>query len=94
MRLYVLSAAILAVVGCVVAASVWAADCEAKKPNLGKLRHVVIFKFKDGTTPEQIKTIEDAFRHCRRRFRRSSTSSGAPTTAPSTTPKALPIAFS
>ncbi len=26
------------------------------------LRHVVLFKFKDGTTPEQIKKIEDAFR--------------------------------
>jgi len=62
MRLVVLSALMVAVVGCAVAASVWASDCEAKKPNLGKLRHVVIFKFKDGTTPEQIKKIEDAFR--------------------------------
>jgi hypothetical protein len=26
------------------------------------LRHVVLFKFKDGTTAEQIKTVEDAFR--------------------------------
>lgn len=26
------------------------------------LRHVVLFKFKDGTTPEQIKKVEDAFR--------------------------------
>jgi len=26
------------------------------------LRHVVLFKFKEGTTPEQIKAIEDAFR--------------------------------
>jgi Stress responsive A/B Barrel Domain len=26
------------------------------------LRHVVLFKFKDGTTPEQIKQVEDAFR--------------------------------
>jgi hypothetical protein len=26
------------------------------------LRHVVLFKFKDDTTPEQTKTIEDAFR--------------------------------
>ncbi len=34
----------------------------AKDPNLGKVRHVVLFKFKDGTAPEQIKTIEDAFR--------------------------------
>ncbi|MFN8345039.1 MAG: Dabb family protein [Spirosomataceae bacterium] len=26
------------------------------------LRHVVLFKFKDGTTPEQAKLVEDAFR--------------------------------
>jgi hypothetical protein len=25
------------------------------------LRHVVLFKFKDGTTPEQIKTVQQAF---------------------------------
>lgn len=25
-------------------------------------RHVVLFKFKDGTTPEQVKSVEDAFR--------------------------------
>jgi hypothetical protein len=28
----------------------------------GLLRHVVLFKFKDGTTPAQVKEIEDAFR--------------------------------
>jgi Stress responsive A/B Barrel Domain len=26
------------------------------------LRHVVLFKFKEGTTPQQIKQVEDAFR--------------------------------
>ena len=26
------------------------------------LRHVVLVKFKDGSTPEQIKSVEDAFR--------------------------------
>jgi hypothetical protein len=31
-------------------------------PDLGKLRHVVLFKFKDDTSKEQVKTIEDAFR--------------------------------
>ena len=50
------------VAGCIAAASLLAGDSEAKKPNLSKLRHVVLFKFKDGTTPEQIKTIENAFR--------------------------------
>ncbi len=33
-----------------------------KKPNLGKLRHVVMFKFKDGAPAEEVKKIEDAFR--------------------------------
>lgn len=33
-----------------------------KNPNLGKVRHVVLFKFKDGTTDAQVKEIEDAFR--------------------------------
>ena len=34
----------------------------AKKSMSSKvLRHVVLFKFKDGTTPEQIKKVEDAF---------------------------------
>ena len=33
-----------------------------KNPNLGQVRHVVLFKFKDGTTPEQVKAIEAAFR--------------------------------
>ena len=26
------------------------------------LRHVVLFKFKEGTTPQQVKQVEDAFR--------------------------------
>jgi len=39
-----------------------AAAAEGQNPNLGKVRHVVLFKFKDGTTPEQIKSVEDAFR--------------------------------
>jgi hypothetical protein len=47
-----------------------AAQVQAQKSDAGKaakepervLRHVVLFKFKDGTTPEQTKSIEDAFR--------------------------------
>ncbi len=36
---------------------------EAHAPEAKKmLRHVVLFKFKDGTTPEQIKQVEEAFR--------------------------------
>jgi hypothetical protein len=33
-----------------------------ENPSLGQVRHVVLFKFKAGTTPEQIKTVENAFR--------------------------------
>ena len=39
-----------------------AADGGGKNPQLGKVRHVVLFKFKEGTTPEQQKAVEDAFR--------------------------------
>ena len=35
-------------------------SCNAKDSNM--LRHVVLFKFKDTATPEQIKTVEEAFR--------------------------------
>jgi hypothetical protein len=34
----------------------------AENPNLGRVRHVVLFKFKDTATPEQVKSVEDAFR--------------------------------
>lgn len=33
-----------------------------KKPNLGKLRHIVLFKFQDDAPPAEVKKIEDAFR--------------------------------
>ncbi len=33
-----------------------------KGKNMGKLRHVVLFKFKDDTKAEDIKKVEDAFR--------------------------------
>jgi hypothetical protein len=35
---------------------------KCKAPQLGKLRHVVLLKFKDGTSAEQVKKIEDGFR--------------------------------
>ena len=34
----------------------------AQTPSDKVLRHVVLFKFKDGTTPAQAKVVEDAFR--------------------------------
>lgn len=52
-------AALIGLVGAVVGS---AADDKAKNPDLGKVRHIVLFKFKDGTTPAQIKSVEDAFR--------------------------------
>jgi hypothetical protein len=59
---FLLGGTIMAIAGCIIAGTLWAGDSEAKKPNQGKLRHVVLLKFKDGTTPAQIKTAEDAFR--------------------------------
>jgi hypothetical protein len=52
------SAAVLVAFG-VLTVSGWAAESKAGQRDL---RHVVLFKFKDGTTPEQIKKVEDAFR--------------------------------
>ncbi len=37
-------------------------DAAENNPNLGRVRHVVLFKFKDTATQEQIKQVEDAFR--------------------------------
>jgi hypothetical protein len=37
----------------------------AKNPNLGKLRHVVLFQFKEGTKADEIKKIEGEFRALR-----------------------------
>jgi hypothetical protein len=34
---------------------------DAKKAKKPKLRHVVAFKFKEGTSPQQIKQVEEAF---------------------------------
>jgi hypothetical protein len=39
-----------------------AAEGGQKHPQLGKVRHVVLFKFKEGTTAEQRKLVEDGFR--------------------------------
>ncbi len=37
-------------------------DADGSHPRAGKLRHVVLFKFKPTATPEQIKQVENAFR--------------------------------
>ena len=51
-----------AFVACAVMAGSGRSGEKKAKPNLGKLRHVVLFQFKDGTAPEKVKEIEDAFR--------------------------------
>ena len=38
-----------------------AATAKEATPKAKVLRHVVLFKFKDGTSPEKIKEVEDAF---------------------------------
>ncbi len=38
------------------------ANAQTKKETPKTLRHVVLFKFKDGTSPADIKKVEDAFR--------------------------------
>jgi hypothetical protein len=62
MKRSVLCGLAVASVGCIVLASVLAGDAEARRPTAGKLRHVVMFKFKDSATAAQIKSVEDAFR--------------------------------
>ena len=39
-----------------------AADPPGKNPNLGKVRHVVLFKFKEDTPRAEIERIENGFR--------------------------------
>jgi hypothetical protein len=52
--------ALLLLTGVYLSVSLNAAPPEAKS---GKVfRHVVLFKFKDGTSPEQVKEVVDAFR--------------------------------
>jgi len=41
----------------------------AEKTAKTKLHHVVAFKFKDGTTKEQIKQVEDAFRDLKKKIK-------------------------
>ena len=49
-------------VGLAIVAASLAIETEVKKADGGKLRHVVLFKFKDTTSAEKIKEIEDGFR--------------------------------
>lgn len=46
---------------CLITLSVLQVAAQNKKVPQKLLRHVVIFSFKEGSTPEQIKTVTDAF---------------------------------
>lgn len=52
---------VVALLGGVAAQLGRAEETAQKNPQLGQLRHVVLFKFTDNTTPEQAKVIENAF---------------------------------
>src|SRR4030042_5460044 len=62
MRLTVVCGLLAVLAGSVVAFWTQAADPPSKKASLGRLRHVVLFKFKDGTSRQQIQALEEAFR--------------------------------
>ena len=56
---------VIAVTGCAVSAGLGMAKeltLMKKNPNLGHVRHVVLFSFKPGTTLEEIRGVEDEFR--------------------------------
>jgi hypothetical protein len=42
--------------------------CGGAEPSRGVLRHVVLFKFKDGATAEQVKGVEEKFRALKSRI--------------------------
>lgn len=58
----VLSVALLAIILCL-SVAVIGRDVSAEDAKEPVLRHVVLFKFKDTATPEQVKGVEDAFRN-------------------------------
>jgi|SRR4051794_36310676 len=47
----------------------WAADSAPSGERKGKLNHVVAFKFKEGTSKEDIKKVEDAFRDLKKKVK-------------------------
>jgi len=58
----VLSVSLLAIILCLSVAII-GRDVSAEDAKEPVLRHVVLFKFKDTATPEQVKGVEDAFRN-------------------------------
>jgi len=62
MRSAIVCVVVAAVALSVLAGAVMSGEKKAKNPQLGKLRHVVLLQFKEGTAPKKVKEIEDAFR--------------------------------
>jgi hypothetical protein len=54
-----LAAGAIVLAGCI---SVHTTECVTQDETSGVLRHVVLFKFKDGTSGRQVREIENAFR--------------------------------
>ena len=61
MRFIVLGT-IVALAGLMVSQRGTAAEDGKKNSQIGKVRHVVLFKFKEGTTAQEQKLVEDGFR--------------------------------
>jgi len=53
-------AIVLAVAGCCPLKGI--CPCANRNPHIGRVRHVVLFKFKDTATPEQIDALVEDFR--------------------------------
>ena len=62
MRSVIVSVCVVSLVAVVAVLSKAADTCGVKTTDVGKVRHVVMFKFKDGTAAEDIQKVETAFR--------------------------------
>jgi len=56
----------LAVAGCCPLKDI--CPCANRNPHIGRIRHVVLFKFKDTATPQQIKALVEDFRALKARI--------------------------
>ena len=63
MKIYLgIGLAVLVAVACIAGTSIGKEPAAKKHRHIGQVRHVVLFKFKDGTSAEEVKKVEDAFR--------------------------------
>ena len=65
MRRFLIGGLLVALVGALVVGTSIAKDSTVKRSKSGKLRHVVLLKFKDGASAADVKKVEDAFRALR-----------------------------